>query len=153
MLLLLEINFYPLIILRALVLVGVGWPPPLPRTHPFHRGEGGWLAMTWPWPWQGGWGGDPEPGTYIYIIWLRYNILKYCIYLRPNMYKYTRGTPGISAQQKIHLVGGNICPRRSWSSSDWDHERSNITSPRQEALSKCLWTFMFIIPHDTCPIT
>ena len=73
----------------------VGWPPPLPKAHPFHRGEGG-VDGLWPWPWQGGggglWtavkvccsrccksrastgdirpsrGGDPEPGTYILII-------------------------------------------------------------------------------------
>ena len=40
MLLLLEINFLHLILPVALLLAG--WPPPLPRTHPFHRGEGGW---------------------------------------------------------------------------------------------------------------
>ena len=60
MLLLLEINFLHLILPVALLLAG--WPPPLPRTHPFHRGGG---LMLWPWPWQGGWGGDPEPGTYM----------------------------------------------------------------------------------------
>ena len=44
----------------------VGWRPPLPRAHPFHRGRG--VDGLWPWPWQGGvGGGDPEPGTYIYI--------------------------------------------------------------------------------------
>ena len=31
--------------------------PPIP--------QGGGGLMLWPWPWQGGWGGDPEPGTYI----------------------------------------------------------------------------------------
>ena len=31
--------------------------PPIP--------QGGRGLMLWPWPWQGGWGGDPEPGTYI----------------------------------------------------------------------------------------
>ena len=41
----------------------VGWRQPLPRAHPFHRGRG--VDGLWPWPWQGGWGGDPEPGTYI----------------------------------------------------------------------------------------
>ena len=40
MLLLLEINFLHLVLPVALLLAG--WPPPLPRTHPFHRGEGGW---------------------------------------------------------------------------------------------------------------
>ena len=40
MLLFLEINFLHLILPVALLLAG--WPPPLPRTHPFHRGEGGW---------------------------------------------------------------------------------------------------------------
>ena len=29
---------------------------------------GGRGLMLWPWPWQGGWGGDPEPGTYILYI-------------------------------------------------------------------------------------
>ena len=33
--------------------------PPIP--------QGGGGLMLWPWPWQGGWGGDPEPGTFIYL--------------------------------------------------------------------------------------
>ena len=63
MLLLLEINFLHLILPVALLLAG--WPPPLPRTHPFHRGEGGWCYDHD--HGRGGGGGDPEPGTYIYI--------------------------------------------------------------------------------------
>ena len=48
----------------------VGWRQPLPRAHPFHRGRG--VDGLWPWPWQGGWGGDPEPGTYIYTVYTIY---------------------------------------------------------------------------------
>ena len=36
--------------------------PPIP--------QGGGGLMLWPWPWQGGWGGDPEPGTYIYVCYI-----------------------------------------------------------------------------------
>ena len=61
MLLLLEINFLHLILPVALLLAG--WPPPLPRTHPFHRGEGGWCYDHD--HGRGGGGGDPEPGTYM----------------------------------------------------------------------------------------
>ena len=43
--------------------------PPIP--------QGGGGLMLWPWPWQGGWGGDPEPGTYI----LYYIRLSCCIFL------------------------------------------------------------------------
>ena len=66
MLLLLEINFLHLILPVALLLFGVGWPPPLPRTHPFHRGEWGWWVMTM--TMAGGVGG---PGTWnIYMrVW------------------------------------------------------------------------------------
>ena len=35
--------------------------PPIP--------QGGGGLMLWPWPWQGGWGGDPEPGTYMQPPW------------------------------------------------------------------------------------
>ena len=63
MLLSLEINFLHLILPVALLLVRVGWPPPLPRTHPFHRGEGGWWVMTM--TVAGGVGG----GTYMQEIW------------------------------------------------------------------------------------
>ena len=65
MLLLLETNFLHLILPVAFLLVRVGWPPPLPRTHPFHRGEGGWWVMTM--TMAGGVGGGP--GTW--------NIYKY----------------------------------------------------------------------------
>ena len=69
MLLLLEFNFLHLILPVALLLAG--WPPPLPRTHPFHRGEGG--LMLWPWPWQGGGGGTRNlEHIYIYILDRRY---------------------------------------------------------------------------------
>ena len=57
MLLLLETNFLHLILPVAFLLVQVGWPPPLPRTHPFHRGEGGWWVMTM--TMAGGVGGGP----------------------------------------------------------------------------------------------
>ena len=40
--------------------IAVGWR----LDDPFHRGRGD--DGLWPWPWQGGWGGDPEPGTYIF---------------------------------------------------------------------------------------
>ena len=44
----------------------VGWPPPLPRAHPFHRGRGGWWVMTM--TMAGGVGGGPGTwNIYIYI--------------------------------------------------------------------------------------
>ena len=49
--------------------LGVGWRPPLPRAHPFHRGEGGLMGYDHDHG-RGGWGGDPEPGTYIYNIYI-----------------------------------------------------------------------------------
>ena len=50
--------------------IAVAWR--LDDAHPFPgpthstggRGDDG--LWPWPWPWQGGWGGDPEPGTYIH---------------------------------------------------------------------------------------
>ena len=65
MLLLLETNFLHLILPVAFLLVRVGWPPPLPRTHPFHRGEGGWWVMTM--TMAGGVGGGP--GTWNIYYW------------------------------------------------------------------------------------
>ena len=48
--------------------IAVGWrlddPHPFPGPTHSTGGEGG-VDGLWPWPWQGGWGGDPEPGTYI----------------------------------------------------------------------------------------
>ena len=62
MLLLLDINFLHLILPVALLLAG--WPPPLPRTHPFHRGEGGWCYDHD----HGRGGGGGGPGTWnIYL--------------------------------------------------------------------------------------
>ena len=64
MLLLLEINFLHLILPVALLLAG--WPPPLPRTHPFHRGEGGWCYDHD--HGRGGWGGGSGTwNIYIYL--------------------------------------------------------------------------------------
>ena len=80
MLLLLEINFLHLILPVALLLAG--WPPPLPRTHPFHRGEGGWCYDH-----DHGRGGGGGPGTWniyiIYIVKLKhdYNTIDLRIYL------------------------------------------------------------------------
>ena len=69
MLLLLETNFLHLILPVAFLLVRVGWPPPLPRTHPFHRGEGGWWVMTM--TMAGGVGGGP--GTWNIYTWKTIN--------------------------------------------------------------------------------
>ena len=49
--------------------IAVGWR--LDDAHlfpgPTHSTGGRGDDGFWPWPWQGGWGGDPEPGTYIYV--------------------------------------------------------------------------------------
>ena len=49
--------------------IAFGWR--LDDAHPFpgptHSTGGRGDDGLWPWPWQGGWGGDPEPGTYIVI--------------------------------------------------------------------------------------
>ena len=49
--------------------IAVGWrlADASPFPGPTHSTGGGGVDGLWPWPWQGGWGGDPEPGTYIYI--------------------------------------------------------------------------------------
>ena len=59
--------------------IAVGWMTPTPSQDPPIPQEGGGL-MLWPWPWQGGWGGDPEPGTYILYIdfEIQYLILIFC---------------------------------------------------------------------------
>ena len=48
--------------------IAVAWR--LDDAHPFpgptHSTGGRGDDGLWPWPWQGGWGGDPEPGTYIW---------------------------------------------------------------------------------------
>ena len=72
MLLLLETNFLHLILPVAFLLVRVGWPPPLARTHPFHRGEGGWWVMTM--TMAGGVGGGPIY-IYIYVICYKSTLL------------------------------------------------------------------------------
>ena len=69
MLVLPEINFLHLILPVTLLLLG-GWMTPTPsQGPPIPQGGGGMMGydhdIPWPWPWQGGWGGDPEPGTYI----------------------------------------------------------------------------------------
>ena len=43
----------------------VGWRPPLPRAHPFHRGEWGWWVMTM--TMAGGVGGGTRNLEHIYI--------------------------------------------------------------------------------------
>ena len=40
-------------------------PHPFPA--PTHSTGGRGVDGLWPWPWEGGWGGDPEPGTYIKV--------------------------------------------------------------------------------------
>ena len=50
----------------------VGWPPPLPRAHPFHRGEGGLMGYDH----DHGRGGGGGPGTwniYIYMGWIEHD--------------------------------------------------------------------------------
>ena len=82
MLLLLETNFLHLILPVAFLLVRVGWPPPLPRTHPFHRGEGGWWVMTM--TMAGGVGGGP--GTW--NIYVNMYIVYTYIYIHVHTYTY-----------------------------------------------------------------
>ena len=81
MLLLLEINFLHLILPVALLLAG--WPPPLPRTHPFHRGEGGWCYDH-----DHGRGGGGGPGTWNIYIEIPWNTLFIqCLLKHPQRFR------------------------------------------------------------------
>ena len=60
--------------------------PPIP--------QGGGGLMLWPWPWQGGWGGDPEPGTYMDIY----------IYMGYNPQKWRLWVPMVN-RRRPHFVG------------------------------------------------
>ena len=66
--------FLHLILPVALLLAG--WPPPLPRTHPFHRGEGGWCYDHD--HGRGGGGGTPNlEHIYIYAVYIYIDM---CVY-------------------------------------------------------------------------
>ena len=98
MLLLLETNFLHLILPVAFLLVRVGWPPPLPRTHPFHRGEGGWWVMTM--TMAGGVGGGP--GTWnIYVCTSLCTHMSIHTYLRINYIRLWQFT--IDVLQPLHF--------------------------------------------------
>ena len=137
MLLLLEINVLHLILPVALLLAG--WPPPLPRTHPFHRGEGGWCYDH---DHGRGGGGGTRNLEHIYIS-------KYLHLLDPKKSNQETAFVPQTILLSLILVGANLLQQNRCKSvhhlpCQWCWYRSDF--------AKSFWTFLVFCKCCRCSV-